>query len=66
MSDSVFDQFATTKVNQDEYQLQPRDMDLVEINSQMIGIVFNINFSTPLLNQTEQRTRLECFQTLSI
>ena len=66
MSDSVFDQCATTKVNQDEYQLQPRDMDLVEINSQMIGIVFNINFSTPLLNQTEQRTCLECFQTLSI
>ena len=41
-------------------------MYLMEINSQMIGIVFNINFSTPLLNQTEQRTCLECFQTLSI
>ena len=41
-------------------------MYLVEINSQMIGIVFNINFSTPLLNQTEQRTCLECFQTFSI
>ena len=26
--------------------MQPRDMYLVEINSQMIGIVFNINFST--------------------
>ena len=41
-------------------------MYLVEINSQMIGIIFNINFSTPLLNQTEQRTCLECFQTFSI
>ena len=41
-------------------------MYLVEINSQMIGIVLNINFSTPLLNQTEQRTCFECFQTLSI
>ena len=47
-------------------QLRPRDLYLVEINSQMIGIVFNINFSTPLLNQTQQRTCLECFQTLSI
>ena len=37
-----------------------------KINSQMIGLVFSINFSTPLLNQTEQRTCLECFQTLSI
>ena len=41
-------------------------MYLVKINSQMIGIVLNINFSTPLLNQTEQRTCFECFQTLSI
>ena len=41
-------------------------MYLVEINSQMIGIVFNINFSTLFLNQTEQWTCLECFQTLSI
>ena len=41
-------------------------MYLLEINSQMIGIVFNINFSTPLFNQTEERTCLECFQTLSI
>ena len=32
----------------------------------MIGIIFNINFRTPLLNQTEQRTCLECFQTFSI
>ena len=32
----------------------------------MIGIVFNINFSTPLLNQTEQRMCFKCFQTSSI
>ena len=41
-------------------------MYLVEINSQMIGIIFNINFSTPLLNQTEQRMCFKCFQTSSI
>ena len=54
------------KVNRDEEQFRPRDMYFMEINSQMIAIVFNINLSTTLFNQTEQRTSLVCFQTFSI
>ena len=41
-------------------------MYFMEINSQMIAIVFKINLSTTLFNQTEQRMSLVCFQTFSI
>ena len=48
----MFDQFTTTKVNRDEEQFRPRDMYLVEINSQMIGIVFTL---TSVLRFSPQR-----------